>query len=102
MRRRNKFELCALSTVFTGYGRDADRLVFRRVLGVRMISPYLKRRLRSIEEVLAARKARRFRMGEIGAAAGFSGRFAAPEAARDRGADDAAGPPRDTPPRDMV
>ncbi|MEX0697143.1 MAG: hypothetical protein WD099_06340 [Dongiaceae bacterium] len=64
-----------------------------------MISPYLKRRLRSIEEVLAARKARGFRPGEIGAAPGFSGRFAVLEAVHDRGADDAAAPPRDTPSR---
>ena len=67
-----------------------------------MISPYLKRRLRSIEEVLAARRARGFRLGEIGAAPGFSSRFAVPEAARDRGADDTAAPSRDTPSRDMA
>ncbi|HLB79101.1 MAG TPA: hypothetical protein VJJ77_01235 [Dongiaceae bacterium] len=67
-----------------------------------MISPYLKRRLRSIEEVLAARRARGFRLGDIGAAPGHSGRLAVAEAVRDRGADDAAGPPRDTPSRDRV
>ncbi len=61
-----------------------------------MISPYLKRRLRSIEEVLAARRARGFRLGEIGAAPGFSGRFAVLDALRDQGADDAAAAPRDT------
>ena len=66
-----------------------------------MTSPYLKRRLRSIEEVLAARKVRDFRRGEIGATPGFSGRFAVREALRDQDADEAA-PPRDTPSRDRV
>ena len=67
-----------------------------------MISPYLKRRLRSIEEVLAARKMRGFRLGEIGAAPGLSGRFAVREPLRDQGVDDAAAPPRDTPSRDVI
>jgi len=67
-----------------------------------MTSPYLGRHLRSIEEVLAARKMRGSRRGEIGAAPGLSGRFATPEAARDQGTDDAAAPPRDTSSRDMA
>ena len=67
-----------------------------------MISPYLTRRLRSIEEVLAARRACGFRLGEIGAAPRFSGRFAAREVVREPGTDDAAESPRDTPSHDRA